>query len=33
MFDTDVKPYNMVLSNYEGKVGHTLRDIQVDLTI
>ena len=24
MFDTDVKPHNMVLSNYEGKIGHTL---------
>lgn len=24
MFDTDVKPHNMVLSNYEGKIGQTL---------
>lgn len=31
--DMDIKPYNMVLSNYEGKVGTTLRVIQVDLTI
>lgn len=30
--DTDLKPRNMVLSNYEGKVGHTLEVIQVDLT-
>lgn len=24
MFDNDIKPYNMVLSNYEGKMGYTL---------
>lgn len=29
----DTKPCNMVLSNYEGKVGTTLGEIQVDLTI
>lgn len=23
-FDTDLKPHNMVLSNYEGKISHTL---------
>ncbi|XP_058761638.1 uncharacterized protein LOC131635051 [Vicia villosa] len=33
IFDTDVKPHNMVLSNYEGKIGHTLGVIQVDLTV
>ena len=33
MFDTDVKPHNMVLSNYEGKIGQTLGVIQVDLTV
>ena len=33
MFDTDVKPHNMVLSNYEGKIGHTLGVIQVELTV
>ncbi|XP_050876896.1 uncharacterized protein LOC127080626 [Lathyrus oleraceus] len=32
-FDTDIKPHNMVLSNYEGKIGHTLGVIQVDLTV
>ncbi|XP_050914661.1 uncharacterized protein LOC127129548 [Lathyrus oleraceus] len=32
-FDTDLKPHNMVLSNYEGKIGSTLGVIQVDLTI
>lgn len=30
---TDLKPHNMVLSNYEGKIGHTLGAIQIDLTI
>ena len=33
MFDTDIKPHNMVLSNYEGKIGHTLGVIQVNLTV
>ncbi|XP_050916744.1 uncharacterized protein LOC127131899 [Lathyrus oleraceus] len=33
MFDTDVKPHNMVLSNYEGKIGQTLGVIQVDMTV
>ncbi|XP_050876196.1 uncharacterized protein LOC127079884 [Lathyrus oleraceus] len=32
-YDTDVKPHNMVLSNYEGKVGSTLGVIQVELTL
>ncbi|XP_050918369.1 uncharacterized protein LOC127135773 [Lathyrus oleraceus] len=32
-FDTNVKPYNMVLSNYEAQIGHTLGVIHVDLTI
>lgn len=30
---TDTKPHNMVMSNYEGKVGTTMGVIQVDLTI
>lgn len=33
MFDTDVEPHNMVLSNYEGKIGHALGVIQVNLTV
>lgn len=32
-FDTDLKPHNMVLSNYEGKIDHTLGVIQVELTV
>lgn len=32
-FDTDLKPHNMVLLNYEGKISHTLGVIQVDLTV
>lgn len=32
-FDTDLKPHNMVLLNYNGKIGHTLGIIQVGLTI
>lgn len=32
-YDKDTKPQNMVLSNYEGKLGTTLRALQVDLTI
>lgn len=32
-FDIDLKPHNMVLSNYEGKICHTLGMIQVDLTV
>ncbi|XP_050916149.1 uncharacterized protein LOC127131264 [Lathyrus oleraceus] len=32
-YDTDAKPYNMVLTNYEGKVGSTLGVIQVELTV
>lgn len=32
-YDTDAKPHNMVLSNYEGKVGTTLGVIQVELTV
>lgn len=31
--NTDTKPHNMVLSNYEGKLGTTMGVIQVDLTI
>lgn len=30
--NTNTKPHNMVLSNYEGKVGTTMGVIQVDLT-
>lgn len=29
----DTKPHNMVLSNYEGKVGTTLGVIKLDLTV
>ena len=32
-FDTDTKPHNMVLLNYEGKIGTPLGVIQVDLTV
>lgn len=32
-FDTDLRPHNMVLSNYEGNIGHTLGVIQVDLIV
>lgn len=32
-YDTDAKPHNMVLTNYEGKVGSTLGAIQVELTV
>ena len=30
-FDTDLRPHNMVLSNYEGKTGQTIGLIQVDV--
>lgn len=33
MFDIDLKPHNMLLSNYEGKIGYCLGEIQVDLNI
>lgn len=33
MFDTDLKPNNMILSNCEGKIGHSLGVILVELTI
>ena len=33
MFDTDTKPHNMVFSNYEGKIVHTLGVVQIDLTM
>ncbi|XP_050915310.1 uncharacterized protein LOC127130326 [Lathyrus oleraceus] len=32
-FNTGLRPHNMVLSNYEGKIGHTLGVIQVDLIV
>ena len=32
-FDTNLKPYNMVLSNYEGKVSYILGVIQVNLSV
>lgn len=32
-YDTDAKPHNMVLTNYEGKLGSTLGAIQVELTV
>lgn len=31
--DEDLRPYNMVLSNYEGKTSHILGVIQVDLSV
>ena len=33
MFDTDIKSHNMVLSKYEGKIGHTLGVVQLDLIL
>lgn len=32
-FDTDLKPHNMVMSNYEGKTSKALGIIQVDINI
>lgn len=32
-YDTDAKSHNMVLSNYDGKVGFSLGVIQVELTV
>lgn len=32
-FDNDLRPHNMFLSNYEGKTGHSLGVIRVDLII
>lgn len=32
-FDTNLKPHNMVLSNYEGKMSKTLGVIQVDVVL
>ena len=32
-FDTDLKPHNIVLSNYEGKAGLSLGALQVNLTV
>lgn len=32
-YNTDAKPYNMMLSNYEGKVSSTLGVIQVELFV
>lgn len=31
--DTDTRPHNVVLSNYEGKVGTTMGVIQMDLVV
>lgn len=31
--DTDTRPHNMVLLNYEGKVGITMGVIQIELTV
>jgi len=31
--DKDLKPHNMILSNYEGKTGHSLGALQVSLTV
>lgn len=32
-FDKNLWPHNMVLSNYEGMIGHSLGEIQVDLAV
>lgn len=32
-YETDTKPHNMVLSNYEGNIDTTLGVIQVELTV
>ncbi|XP_050898918.1 uncharacterized protein LOC127105755 [Lathyrus oleraceus] len=32
-YDTDAKPHNMVLTNYEGKLDSTMGVIQVELTV
>lgn len=32
-YDTDIRPHNMVLSNYERKTGQTIGVIQVDVTV
>ena len=31
--DADIKPHNMVLSNYEGGIGTTMGVIQLDLKV
>jgi len=31
--DKDLKPHNVILSNYEGKAEHSLGDLQVSLTM
>jgi len=31
--DKDLKPHNVILSNYEGKAGHSLGALQVSLTV
>lgn len=31
--DTDLRPHNMCLSNYEGKLDTTIGVIQVDMTV
>ena len=32
-FNINLRPHNMVVSNYEGKICHTLGVLQVDLTV
>lgn len=32
-YDTDLKPYNLVMSNYEGKTSYSLRVIQLDIVV
>lgn len=32
-YDTDLRTHNMVLPNYEGKIGHTIGVLQVDVTM
>jgi len=31
--DKDLKPHNVILSNYEGKLGHSISALQVSLTV
>jgi len=31
--DKDLKPHNVIMSNYEGKVGHSLGALQVSVTV
>jgi len=33
MTDKDLKPHNVILSNYDGKAGHSLNAVQMNLTM